>query len=70
MPFLELTVDTVQKPKVLINIAHIVRVEPHPHAKGALVYTTPKADGSPSIHAVESYETIKGKLREAVSPDG
>ncbi|MGP9819149.1 hypothetical protein ACTZWW_03960 [Salinarimonas sp. NSM] len=62
MPFIELTVESVQKPKVLINIAHIVRVEPHPHAKGALVYTSPKADGSPAVHAVEGYKAIRDRL--------
>ena len=46
MPFVEFTVESVRKPKVLVNTAHIVRVEPHPHVAGALVYTTPKGDGS------------------------
>ncbi|GGK35023.1 hypothetical protein [Salinarimonas ramus] len=67
MPFIELTMATVQKPRVLVNTAHVVRVEAHPHATGALVYTTPKSDGSPAIHAVETYETVKGKLRDAES---
>lgn len=62
MRWIELTVNNVQKPRVLFNCDQIVRIEAHPHTSGSLVFTTPKADGSPTIHVIEDYAQIRAKL--------
>ncbi|WP_349371947.1 hypothetical protein [Salinarimonas sp.] len=68
MAFVELTENNVVKSKVLINVAHIVKVETRRDGPGSVVYTTPKADGNNAVYVTETYETIRARLTGEPAP--